>query len=98
MRNNSKPRKAHHSYETKEQMIQRLKRIEGQVRGVSKMIDEDIYCDDILHQIMSIESAIKGVKSLLLEAHMKSCVVNQIKAGETEVIDELLKTINKMAK
>ena len=91
-------RKAHHSYETKSQMISRMKKIEGQIRGISRMIDEDVYCDDILHQFMSVESAIRGVKSMLLEAHMKSCVVNQIQAGKVEVIDELLKTINKMAK
>ncbi|MBN2616885.1 MAG: metal-sensitive transcriptional regulator [Spirochaetales bacterium] len=91
-------RKAHHSYETKEKMVTRMKKIEGQIRGISKMIEDDIYCDDILHQFMSVESAIRGVKSMLLEAHMKSCVVNQIISGKTEVIDELLKTINKMAK
>ena len=98
MNNIDTKRKAHHSYETKDQMIKRMKRIEGQIRGISKMIEDDIYCDDILHQFMSVESAIRGVKSLLLEAHMKSCVVNQIQAGKIEVIDELLKTINKMAK
>ncbi len=91
-------RKAHHTYKTKQQMINRMKRIEGQIRGISKMIEDNLYCDDILHQFMSVESAIRGVKSLLLEAHMKSCVVNQIKEGKIEVIDELLKTINKMAK
>lgn len=91
-------RKAHHTYETKKQMVTRMKKIEGQIRGISKMIEEDLYCDDILHQFMSVESAIKGVKSLLLEAHMKSCVVNQIQSGQLEVIDELLKTITKMSK
>lgn len=91
-------RKAHHSYETKSQMISRMKRIEGQIRGIANMIDQDVYCDDILHQFMSVESAIKGVKTQLLEAHMKSCVVNQIRDGEDEVIDELLLTIKKMTK
>lgn len=94
----SKPKKAHHSYEDKKNMINRMKRIEGQIRGISKMIDEDLYCDDILHQFKSVESAIGGVKSLLLEAHMKSCVVNQIKNGRIEVIDELLLTIKKMSR
>ena len=98
MSDKTQVRKAHHTYETKQQMVTRMKRIEGQIRGISKMIEEDLYCDDILHQFMSVESAIRGVKSLLLEAHMKSCVVNQIKDGKIEVIDELLKTINKMTK
>ncbi|MBB6479633.1 metal-sensitive transcriptional regulator [Spirochaeta isovalerica] len=91
-------RKAHHPYETKKDMISRMNRIEGQIRGIAKMIDEDVYCDDILHQFMSVESAIKGVKKTLLEAHMKSCVVHQIQDGKTEVIDEVLTTIGKMMK
>ena len=92
------PRKAHHSYEDKQKMVKRMKLIEGQIRGISKMIESDLYCDDILHQFKSVESAIGGVKSLLLEAHMKSCVVNQIKDGRVEVIDELLLTIKKMSR
>lgn len=91
-------RKAHHAYETKEHMVNRIKRIEGQIRGISKMIEEDVYCDDILHQIMSVESALRGVKNQLLEAHMKSCVVHQIQDGQLEVVDELVKTIGKMSR
>jgi len=79
-------------------MVKRMNRIEGQIRGITKMIDNDVYCDDILHQFMSVESAINGVRLLLLEAHMKSCVVQQIQDGETNVIDELLQTIKKMTK
>jgi CsoR family transcriptional regulator, copper-sensing transcriptional repressor len=89
-------RKAHHSYDTKSEMIKRMNRIEGQIRGIARMIDEDVYCDDILHQFMSVESAITGVKTQLLEAHMKSCVIHQIQDGRTEVIDELSRTIRKM--
>jgi len=91
-------RKAHHPYETKSNMVNRMKRIEGQIRGITKMIEEDVYCDDILHQFMSVESAIRGVKKTLLEAHMKSCVVHQIQDGQVEVIDEVLTTIEKMMK
>ncbi|WP_041401599.1 metal-sensitive transcriptional regulator [Salinispira pacifica] len=91
-------RKAHHPYETKAHMLNRMKRIEGQIRGISRMIQEDVYCDDILHQFMSVESAIQGVKKTLLEAHVKSCVVEQIQNGELEVVDELMTTIRKMTK
>ncbi|MBF9018164.1 MULTISPECIES: metal-sensitive transcriptional regulator [unclassified Oceanispirochaeta] len=91
-------RKAHHPYETKQNMVNRMKRIEGQIRGISRMIEEDVYCDDILHQFMSVESAIGGVKKALLEAHMKGCIVHQIQAGELEAVDELLATIGKMTK
>jgi DNA-binding FrmR family transcriptional regulator len=89
-------RKAHHSYQTKEAMIGRMKRIEGQIRGIAKMIQDDVYCDDILHQFMSVESAINGVKGMLLEAHVRSCVVEQIQSGELGVVDELVSTIRKM--
>ena len=91
-------RKAHHPYETKENMVSRLNRIEGQIRGISRMIEEDVYCDDILNQFKSVESAINGVRKNLLEAHMKSCVVHQIQDGRLEVVDELLSTIAKMTK
>jgi len=79
-------------------MVKRMNRIEGQIRGITKMIENDVYCDDILHQFMSVESAINGVKIQLLEAHMKSCVIHQIQDGEIEVVDELLQTIRKMTK
>ncbi|HCL55683.1 MAG TPA: CsoR family transcriptional regulator [Spirochaetia bacterium] len=91
-------RKAHHSDKLKKDLIIRLNRIEGQVRGVGKMIDNDIYCDDVLNQVSSIQSALNGVKKLLLEAHLKSCVTEQIQNGELEVIDELMITIDKMLK
>lgn len=91
-------RKAHHPYVTKADMITRLKKIEGQIRGISRMIDENVYCDDILNQFKSVDSAINGVRKSLLEAHMKSCVVHQIQEGHLEVVDELLSTIGKMTK
>ncbi len=91
-------RKAHHPYETKSDMTLRLKKIEGQIRGIARMIDEDIYCDDILNQFLSVEAAINGVRKTLLEAHMKSCVVDQIQEGKLQVVDELIKTIGKMTK
>lgn len=94
----SHDKKAHHSEKIKIQLVNRLNRIEGQVRGVNKMVNEDVYCDDVLHQILSIESALVGVKKILLEAHMKSCVVDQISKGELEVIDEVMITIGKMIK
>ncbi len=91
-------RKAHHPYATKQSMINRMKRIEGQIRGISRMIEEDVYCDDILHQFMSVESAIAGVKNSLLEAHMKGCIVCQIQEGNLDAVDEVLNTIGKMTK
>lgn len=91
-------RKSHHSEKIKTNLISRLNRIEGQVRGVKRLIDKDTYCDDVLNVIASIQSALSGVGSLLLEHHMKSCVVEQIQNGDETVVDELMKTIRKLAK
>ena len=91
-------KKAHHSDEFKKKLKSRLNRIEGQVKGIQKMIDEDVYCDDVLNQVSSVKSALNGVGKLLLEAHMKSCVAEQLSKGREEVVDELLYTINKLLK
>lgn len=91
-------RQSHHSEKTKNNLINRLNRIEGQVRGLKGLIEKDTYCDDVLNQISSVQSALNGVGKLLLEHHMKSCVIERIQDGENEVIDELLVTINKLMK
>jgi len=89
-------RKAHHSREFKDKLILRLNRIEGQVKGIKKMIESDCYCDDILNQITSIRSALAGVQMELLKGHINTCVLDQLKEGELNVIDELANTIKKM--
>ncbi|GGH21142.1 metal-sensitive transcriptional regulator [Paenibacillus segetis] len=91
-------RKSHHSEKTKNSLISRLNRIEGQVRGIKGLIEKDTYCDDVLNQIASVQSALNGVGKLLLEHHMKSCVIERIQDGEDEVIDELLVTVKKLLK
>ncbi|WEK54060.1 MAG: metal-sensitive transcriptional regulator [Candidatus Cohnella colombiensis] len=91
-------RKSHHSAATKDRLISRLNRIEGQIRGIKGLIEKDTYCDDVLNQISSVQSALNGVGKMLLEHHMKSCVIERIHDGENEVIDELLVTINKLMK
>ena len=97
-RNTCHDKKAHHPEKTKQQLSNRLNRIEGQVRGIKKMVQDVVYCDDVLHQILSIEAALTGVKKMLLEAHMKSCIIEQIEKGDSAVIDELMTTIGKMIK
>lgn len=94
--NNHGERCAHHTEIMKNEMLTRLARIEGQIRGIAKMIANDVYCDDVLNQMTSVHEALNGVKNKLLEAHMKSCVIEQIRSGNDTVIDELLKTIRKM--
>ena len=83
----------------KEAIIKRLNRIEGQVKGIQKMVEEERYCVDILTQISAIRSAINKVGSIILENHMKGCVSQSIKQGNREeMIDELMKTIDKFVK
>lgn len=91
-------RKSHHSDQMKANLMTRLNRIEGQIRGVKGMIEKDTYCDDVLNQIAAIQSALNSVGKMVLEGHMKSCVIERIQSGEHEVIDEILVTMNKLMK
>ncbi len=94
----SNERKSHHSEKTKHNLISRLNRIEGQIRGVKGLIEKDTHCDDVLNQISAIQSALNSVGKILLEGHMRSCVIERLQEGETEVIDELLITMKKLMK
>lgn len=91
-------RKSHHSDKTKNNLISRLNRIEGQIRGVKGLIEKDTYCDDVLNQIAAVQSALNGVGKLLLEHHLNSCVIERIQEGDNEVIKELMITMNKLMK
>lgn len=82
---------AGHGYiSEKNRYLARLKRIEGQTRGIHRMIDEDTYCIDILTQISAVTSALENVALALLNDHLKHCVVDAAKAGGTEA-DEKIK-------
>ncbi|SFS43722.1 metal-sensitive transcriptional regulator [Marininema halotolerans] len=94
----STERKSHHSEKMKSNLTARLNRIEGQIRGVRRLIDQDTYCDDVLTQIAAAQSALNSVSRLLLEGHMKQCVVERVREGDDEVIDELLVTIQRLMK
>ena len=82
----------------KTELTTRLKRIEGQVKGVTRMVEQDVYCDNILHQISAIRAALDGVGKQVLENHLRGCLVDRIQAGENEVVDELLVTIKTLLK
>lgn len=96
--NHGDHRRSHHSDKLKSDLITRLNRIEGQIRGIKGMIEKDTYCDHVLNQISAVQAALNGVGKLLLAGHMKSCVVERIQEGDLEVIDELLTTVNKLLK
>ena len=92
-------RKAHHSEQTKSNLKSRLNRIEGQVKAINRMIDEDVYCDDVLTQIRATRSALNSVATKLLDHHMKSCIMDKVNQGEQqEAMDELLVTFQKLMK
>jgi DNA-binding FrmR family transcriptional regulator len=91
-------RKSHHSEKTKQNLVARLNRIEGQVRGIKGLIEKDTYCDDVITQIAATQAALNSVAKLLLEGHMKTCVLERIQEGDTEVLDEVLITIQKLMK
>jgi CsoR family transcriptional regulator, copper-sensing transcriptional repressor len=87
------------SEKEKAQLLNRLKRIEGQVRGIQKMIEDDRYCVDILVQLSAINAALKKVGLHLLERHTQHCVRDAIKAGNgEEAIEELMKVFEQFSK
>jgi CsoR family transcriptional regulator, copper-sensing transcriptional repressor len=82
--------------DVKERNLKRLRRIEGQVRGLQKMVDEDRYCADILTQISSVHEALRGVGRELMRNHLKHCAASAIRSGEGEaeaMYDELVEMI-----
>ncbi|MFY4776654.1 metal-sensitive transcriptional regulator [Metabacillus sp. RGM 3146] len=91
-------RKSHHSEAVKKNLTTRLNRIEGQIRGIKGLIERDTYCDDVITQIAATQSALNSVGKLLLEGHIKTCVVDRIEEGDSEVLDELILTIGKLMK
>ena len=90
----------HKNREDKEyrDLMNRLKRIEGQVRGVEGMLEKNAYCIDILMQVSAITSALNSFNKELLSNHMRSCVTDNIREGNDEVIDELVATLQKLMK
>lgn len=79
-------------------LINRLNRIEGQVRGVKKMVEDDRYCIDIVTQVSAIQAALNAFNRVLMNDHIRTCVVNDIKNGNEETVDELCATLQKLMK
>lgn len=86
------------SEEEKKTLLTRLKRIEGQVRGIEKMVEEDQYCPDILMQVSAATNAMNSFNKVLLNCHIHSCVVEDIRNGKDETIDELCDVLQKLMK
>lgn len=79
-------------------LINRLNRIEGQIRGIKGMVEKDAYCPDILIQVAAANAALNSFNKVLLANHIKTCVTNDIREGREETVDELLATLQKLMK
>lgn len=77
-------------------LIHRLNLIEGQVRGIKKMVESDTYCTDILVQVSAVNAALNSFNKVLLANHIRTCVANDIREGKEETIDELVATLQKL--
>ena len=91
-------RKSHHPESVKTNLVHRLNRIEGQIRGIRKMVENDVYCDDIITQFAATQSALNSASKVLLDGHLKGCVKERLADGDDDVLDELLITISKLMK
>ncbi len=79
-------------------LVNRLSRIEGQVRGIKKMVENDAYCPDILIQVSAVNAALNSFNRVLLANHIRTCVTNDIREGKSETVDELVATLQKLMK
>lgn len=86
------------SEKEKRSMINRLSRIEGQVRGIRKMVENDAYCPDILIQVSAVNAALNSFNKVLLAEHIRTCVTEDIREGKEETIDELVLVLQKLMK
>ena len=84
------------SEETLKQLKNRLNRMSGQLNGISKMLDENRYCGDILIQIAAVEKALQFFGYIILQEHMETCMVEDIREGKTEVVEEAIELIKKL--
>jgi len=88
-------RKTERPDELKRSLAARLARIEGQVRGIKRMVEEDMYCDDVMAQIAAARGALAKASLVVLEHHMKHCLIDRVRAGDDAIVDELIDSISK---
>lgn len=84
--------------EEQKKLLVRLKKAEGQIRGIEKMVEENIYCPDILVQVSAVTSALNSFNKELLACHIRGCVAEDIREGNDETIDELVSVLQKLMK
>lgn len=91
-------KKTMRSEEERKKLINRLRRVEGQIRGIIGMLENDAYCNDILIQSAAVNAAVNSFNKELLASHIRSCVARDIREGKDETIDELVATLQKLMK
>ncbi len=79
-------------------LLNRLSRIEGQIRGIKRMVEEDAYCIDILNQVSAANCALNSFTKVVLADHIKSCVAEEVREGKEDKLDELVRTLQKLMK
>lgn len=84
------------SEETLRQLKNRINRITGQLNGIQKMLDDNRYCGDILNQISAVESALQSVGYIILEEHMQTCVIEEVKNGNNSIVTEAVELMKKL--
>lgn len=89
-------RKKERSDQEKRALLHRLCRMEGQIRGLKRMVEEQVYCPDILTQAAAVTSAMNAFSRTLLEAHLRSCVMEDLAQGKTEAVEELIALLRRM--
>ncbi len=82
----------------KQKVLARLRRVEGQVRGIQRMVDEDTYCIDVLTQVSAATKALQNVALLLLDDHVRHCVTDDVLAGSTDKVDEAMTAITRLVR
>ena len=96
--NETSPKTKNRPEEEAKRLINRLSRIEGQVRGLREMLQKDVYCPDILIQVSAVNAALNSFSKELLSEHIHTCVADGIRGGDDDVIDELVCTLQKLMK
>ena len=86
----------HRTEEEKKDLTKRLNIIEGQIRGVKQMLDDDRYCSDILIQLSAIKKAIESLENMVLTSHIENCVVYEVQSGNLEIIDEVMELVKRI--
>ena len=83
------------SPELKRDVTRRINRVVGQLGGISAMVEEDRYCGDVLTQLAAVESAVKAISRVVMRDHLETCVVERVRAGDAEVVDEVMDLFKK---